>query len=144
MIPEFTEEGFLPEGIHAATRKEFEDRFVVFDHSDRRLRVYELLGRLLDEARVSGIVKRMIVAGSFVTTKPEPNDYDCLLVLDSSILGRALKPFQYNLVSRKMALRMFGGDVVPAIEGSRALDEYLEFFQTARGGQRVGVVEIEL
>jgi hypothetical protein len=39
---------------------------------------------------------------------------------------------------------MFGGDVVPAIEGWFALEEYLEFFQTARDGQRVGIVKIEL
>jgi hypothetical protein len=64
--------------------------------------------------------------------------------LDDSIRGRKLKPFEYNLVSRKAARRIFGGDIVPAIEGSAALDHYLEFFQTARGGQRVGVVEIQL
>lgn len=39
---------------------------------------------------------------------------------------------------------MFGGDVVPTIDASKALGEYLEFFQTARDGQRVGIVEIQL
>jgi len=39
---------------------------------------------------------------------------------------------------------MFGGDVVPTIDGSKALGEYLEFFQTARDGQRVGIIEIQL
>jgi hypothetical protein len=34
MIPAFTDEGFLPKGIHTATRKEFEERFVVFKGSD--------------------------------------------------------------------------------------------------------------
>jgi Family of unknown function (DUF6932) len=106
--------------------------------------VYGKLAKLLDEAAKSGIVKRMIVAGSFVTAKIEPNDYDCLLVLDASVTRRTPRPFEYNLVSRRAARRIFGGDVVPAIEGSAALDEYLEFFQTSRCGRPAGVVEIKL
>jgi hypothetical protein len=43
-----------------------------------------------------------------------------------------------------MARRQFGGDVMPALEGSATLDEYVEFFQITRDGQRVGMVEIEL
>ena len=86
----------------------------------------------------------MIVAGSFVTAKPKPNDFDCILVLDDSIIGRPLPPFQYNLVSRRMARRVYGGDVMPAFEDSEALAEYLEFFQTTRDGERMGVVEIVL
>jgi hypothetical protein len=117
MIPAFTEDGFLPEGIHRATRKDFEERFVIFDGSDRRFRIYDKLAKLIDEAAKSGIIKRIVVAGSFVTAKPDPNDFDCLLVLDASIVGRTLRPFEYNLVSRKAARRMFGGDTVPAFEG---------------------------
>jgi len=43
-----------------------------------------------------------------------------------------------------MTRRLFRGDVVAVLEGSAALGKYLEFFQTARGGQPVGLVEIEL
>jgi hypothetical protein len=61
-----------------------------------------------------------------------------------SIVGSDLPPFQYDLVSRKMARRMSGGDVMPAVDGSTALAKYQEFFQTTREGWRVGIVEIEL
>lgn len=144
MIPEFNESGLLREGIHRATADEFRVRFAIFDRSDRRLRIFEQVERLLDEAAKSGIVKRIFVGGSFVTAKPEPNDFDVVLVFDASILERDLRPFEYNLLSRKMACRLFGGDVMPALDGSAALDEYLEFFQTTRDGRRVGMVEIEL
>jgi hypothetical protein len=144
MLPEFGDDGSLPAGVHIASQQEFENRFAVFNRSDRRFRIYDRLRRLFDEARKSGIVKRVIVGGSFVTDKAEPNDFDCILVLDASAAGRALLPFEYNLVSRKTARRTFCGDVVPALEGSQALMEYLEFFQTARNGQRVGIVEIQL
>jgi hypothetical protein len=43
-----------------------------------------------------------------------------------------------------MARRLFGGDVLPAMDGSVALRQYLEFFQTTRDGEAVGVVEIAL
>jgi hypothetical protein len=142
MIPECTDSGLLPPGIYPATRDEFEERFVVFDRSDRRFRVYDDLRRFLDEAVGSDIVRRIIVAGSYVTSKPEPNDFDCLLVLDPGIVGRELRPFEYNLISRKMARRLFKGDVVPVLDGSHAMDEYLEFFQTTRDGEPMGVVEI--
>ena len=144
MIPEFTEQGFLPPGIHQATRDEFKERFARFQRSDRRLRLFEQLNQLLDQAVQAGIVKRMLIAGSFVTAKAEPNDFDCIVVLDPSIVGRSLRPFEYNLVSRKMARRLFGGDVMPALDDSPALQQYLQFFQTARDGQVIGIVEIQL
>jgi hypothetical protein len=39
---------------------------------------------------------------------------------------------------------MFGGDIMPALDGSAALAQYVEFFQTNRDGRRMGIVEIEL
>jgi hypothetical protein len=144
MLPEFTDDGLLPPGIHRATVAEFKQRFAVFTRSDRRWKILEKIDALLTEAGRSGIVRRVLVAGSYVTAKPEPNDFDCILVLDPSIVGAALPPFQYNLVSRKTARRMFGGDIMPALEGSTALAKYLEFFQTTREGWRAGIVEIEL
>jgi hypothetical protein len=143
MIPEFTEHGFLPPGIHQATLAECKERFAVFQRSDRRFHIFAHLQNLFEQAAQSGIVRRIIIAGSFITTKPEPNDFDCIIVLDPAIVGRPLRPFEYNLVSRHMARRLFGGDVVPALDNSMALQQYLEFFQTARDGKRIGIVEIQ-
>ena len=143
MIPAFTAQGFLPPGIHQATLDEFKERFVVFQRSDRRFRIFAQLEKLLDQAARAGIVKRILMAGSFVSAKPEPNGFDCIVVLDPSIVGKPLRPFEYNLVSRKMAQRMFGGDVMPALDNSTALQQYLEFFQTTRDGKRIGIVELQ-
>ena len=121
MIPAFTEEGFLPPGIHQATLTEFKERFVVFQQSDRRFHIFAHLQQLFDQAARSGIVRRIIVAGSFITAKLEPNDFDCILVLDPAILGKLLRPCEYNLVSRQRARRLFGGDVMPALDHSMAL-----------------------
>ncbi|MSR56847.1 MAG: hypothetical protein EXS05_04150 [Planctomycetaceae bacterium] len=144
MIPEFNENGLLPPGLHRTDLDGFRDRFAVFDRSDRRLRVFEQLERLLGEANKTTIIKRVIVGGSFVTAEAEPNDFDCILTLDPEIVGATLRPFEYNLVSRRMARRMFGGDILAALEGSEALNQYLDFFQTTREGERMGIVEVVL
>ena len=144
MIPDFAENDCLPEGIHSATVEELRERFSYFDVSDQRLVVYRGLQALLDEAGKSGIVRRVIVAGSFVTDKSEPNDFDAIMVLDPAMVNQTLRPREYNLVSRKMARRIYGGDVLAAVDGSASLAKYLKFFQTNRAGEPVGVVEITL
>ena len=144
MIPDFTPSGLLPQGVHVATWGEFSERFCTFRRSDQRLRVGEKLQALFDECQRSGIVKKLVVAGSFVTAKEEPNDFDCIIVLDVAVLKDSLPPFQYNLVSKKMAQKVFKGDVFPVFEGSRSFNDSLEFFQTTRDGKKMGIVEIQL
>jgi hypothetical protein len=90
VLPDFTEDGVLPAGIHFATFAEFEKRFVYFGRSDRRFRIFDRLRELYLQIRRVGIVNRFLVGGSFVTSKPEPNDFDCILVLNRSILDRDL------------------------------------------------------
>ena len=144
MLPDFTENGLLPEGIHRATFEEFEKRFAYFDLSDKRFRLFDKLRELYHQVRQSGIVKRFLVGGSFVTSKAEPNDFDCILVLDPSIEGQNLRPMEYNLVSRQRARRIFGGDVISVAEGSVDYHGYLALFQSTRADERLGIVEIEL
>jgi len=50
MIPEFMETGFLPQGIHRAAVDEFKSRFARFSRSDRRIRLFEQLERLILDA----------------------------------------------------------------------------------------------
>jgi hypothetical protein len=142
VIPEFNDDGLLPPGIHSATMREFHERFAVFDRSDRRLQLCRKIESLWREAKGTPIVRKLLIAGSIVTSKPEPNDFDALIVLDPSIVGTSLRPFEYNLVSRSMARRVFGGDVVPVLDQSVAHGEYLEFFQKTRDRKRMGIVEI--
>jgi len=125
MIPDFTEAGFLPDGVHLASIDEFKLRFAQFSRSDRRIRLFEQLERLIADARSSAIVRRIIVAGSFVTAKPEPNDFDCILIMEFSILTKTLTQIEYNLVSRRAALKLYGGDIVSVLPGSE------EYFSTS-------------
>ena len=72
----------------------------------------------------------MIVDGSFVTSVAEP-DHD---------FSAGLRPFEYNVLSRRQARRRYGIDVLVAAEASVAAAEYEAFFANVRGaaGRRKG------
>lgn len=78
MIPQFNDDGYLPIGIHAATLEEIAARFG--HESELRQAQMESLGWLVDLARRAG-AQRIVVNGSFVTDKLEPNDVDCVLLI---------------------------------------------------------------
>jgi hypothetical protein len=78
MIPEFSEQGYLPPGIHRATLAEIEERSG--RGTEIRRAQMQSLYWLVDLARRAGI-ERLILNGSFVTDAFEPNDVDCVLLM---------------------------------------------------------------
>jgi hypothetical protein len=132
-IPALNEHGLLPPGIHDCTLAEIEERFGQFHRSDRRCRLFERLKRFHCQATSTGFVLAIIVDGSFVTSKDEPNDIDLVLVVVPTHDSTAdLRPFEYNVVSKKRVLREFGFDIVVDIDGTPALAEHVEFFARVR------------
>ena len=83
MIPEFDSDGELPPGVHVATLDEVRQRFGIFSLTNRRPQLFTKLSELVEVARVSGIVDRLIIAGSFVTAKAAPNDVDVLIIFNT-------------------------------------------------------------
>src|SRR2546421_297000 len=78
MIPPFDDSGWLPPGIHLATLDEIEGRFG--RQSELRRAQMESVRWMVDLARRMD-VQTIILNGSFVTNRVEPNDVDCLLLL---------------------------------------------------------------
>jgi Family of unknown function (DUF6932) len=78
-LPPFTESGDLPLGVHRAAFHEVGERFG--SGTPQRRRVFLRLERLYSIARGTGHLARLIVFGSFVTTKAEPNDVDVFLLM---------------------------------------------------------------
>jgi len=78
MIPPFNDDGYLPPGIHHATLEEIASRFG--QESELRRVEMESLRWLVELAWRAG-VQRIIVNGSFVTDKLDPNDVDCVLLI---------------------------------------------------------------
>ncbi len=77
MIPDFDEQGYLPAGVHLASLDEIEARFG--RQSEVRRVQMESLRWLVELAKKAG-ASRLVINGSFVTERPEPNDVDCALL----------------------------------------------------------------
>jgi uncharacterized protein (DUF1800 family) len=59
-------------------------------------------------------------------------------------LNATLRPFEYNVLSRRRVLKRYAFDVLVARENSPELLEYVEFFQQIRGetDRRKGILKV--
>ena len=73
VIPPFRDDGYLPEGMYRASEAEVTFRFGASTRRRRRLALR--LRRWLELTRAVG-GRRLLVDGSFITTKPQPQDVD--------------------------------------------------------------------
>ncbi len=131
MIPAFEDNGYLPPGIHRATLDEIEARFGT--ESELRRAQFESLTWPIDLVRRAGI-QRLIIDGSFVTERFEPNDIDCILLvaLDHALDGAAL-----NEISEGLPFL----DIHSAEPSEFALLTE-QFFATDRDGMPKGLIEV--
>ncbi|MBM4068227.1 MAG: hypothetical protein FJ271_04700 [Planctomycetes bacterium] len=106
MIPPFNEHGYLPPGVHPAALDAIENRFG--RESDLRRVQMESLRWLVDLARRAGVA-RLVINGSFTTEAFEPNDVDCVLLVEAGFprdeaaeaeLVSGLPFLEINLVSQ--------------------------------------------
>jgi uncharacterized protein DUF6932 len=146
-IPALDQDGFLPLGIHDCTLEEIRARFGSFQMTDRRPNLFAKLEAYVSEARASRLLQTMLVNGSFVTAKPDPNDVDLILVLAADHdFSSDLTPAAYNIVSKRMVHRRFGFDLLVAREGSLEYGRWSEFFQQVRlePGRKKGILRLRI
>ena len=146
-IPPLDEHGLLPVGVHDCTIDELRARFGSFQHTDRRPQLIQKLQNLVAEARLGGFVRGLLVDGSFVTAKSDPNDIDLVIILPlTHDVGADLRPAQYALVSKKSVQRRYGFDIVAVRENTLEYDEAVAFFQQVRGQRalRKGLLRLSL
>jgi hypothetical protein len=141
-LPELTESGDLPLGVHPASLKHTLARFGT--GHPQRIAVGERLGRIYQIAASTNHLARFVVYGSFVTNKPEPNDVDVFLVMDDDFDGEKLETEAALLFDHAAADAHFGASVfwvrrTTAFGGEQAMVEY---WQAKRGGGQRGIVEI--
>lgn len=144
-IPELDDDGFLPEGVHECSLDELQQRFGGTQRLDQRSVLFDKLGQYLQELRSTGTVVGLVVDGSFITNKLEPNDIDLVLILPADHdFAADLRPFEYNVLSRRRVFKRYGFDVLVARENSPELVEYVAFFQQIRGetDRRKGILKV--
>jgi hypothetical protein len=146
-IPPLDTNGLLPSGVHSCAWPEIRERFGCFQGSDQRPRLCERLEAFARESKAAGIVKALVVNGSFVTAKPQPNDIDLVVVLAAGHDFRAdLGVSAYNVVDRGRVRRAYGFDVFVAEDGSADYAALVRFFQRVRlpSGLSKGILKVDL
>jgi hypothetical protein len=146
-IPPFDEHGFLPAGIHDCTVEEIQARLAAFQGSDRRPQLWTRFKKFLSEATASGLVRAVLLDGSFVTAKPDPNDIDLIVVVPPGHdFSSDLKPPEYNVLSKRRVQRRHGFDLLVACADSDEYRRYVRFFQQIRfePGRSKGILRVLL
>jgi hypothetical protein len=128
-IPAFNELGYLPPGIYEASWLEFMIRFAI---NPQRLRLASGLAAALRKLGSAGC-RRVLIGGSFVTSKEHPNDFDGWYEsfgLDLDLLDPLF------LEDVESQIEVFGGTLFdpPSYEG---------FFQTDREGRTKGAIGLD-
>ncbi len=143
MIPPFNESGCLPEGIYDCTIDEAAERFGGFQGSSQRPHLWDRFIEFMREADTCKLVHAVLVDGSFVTTKADPNDIDLVLVVPANHdFSADFQPSEYNILSN----RRFGFDPLVARADSQEYRRYVGFFQQVRlePGRKKGILRIWL
>ena len=122
--------GLLPPGVHEASLKEIDRLFARFQRSDRRLKLFAKLKEYVNAVKKAKCGIAIIVNGSFVMgCIDEPSDIDLILVLPPGWdLAEDLKPYQYNVVSRKRVRAEYKFDVYPVLPGSAREHGWTAYF----------------
>ena len=147
MIPSFDQNGNLPEGIHDCTVDEAGGRFGSLQRAVQRRQLWDSFLEFMREVIDCGLVDAILVDGSFMTAKAEPNDIDLVLVVSANHdFAADLQPSAYNVLSKRRVNRRFGFDLLIARADSEEYRRYVGFFQQVRlePGRKKGIIRIWL
>ena len=141
-IPPFRSDGYLPEGVHQATEAEVTFRFGT--QSRRRRRLALRLRRWIELGRAIR-ARRLLVDGSFVTAKAEPDDVDAVMLLPADFSDLVAQGLEAAVELEEMFLTRHPEEIFPA-EDEAVWQGWCEFFSRTRepDRRRKGLVEVLL
>lgn len=141
-IPPFRPDGYLPEGVYVCSEAEVVFRFGSSNRRRRRLALR--LRRWIELGRQVG-AQRLLVDGSFVTAKAEPQDIDSVIFLPVDFLQQLEREFAPALELEEMLLTRRPEELFAA-EDETDWQEWVAFFSQTRepDRRRKGLVEIHL
>jgi hypothetical protein len=140
MIPAFRPDGYLPEGVHLASEAEVTFRFGSTNQRRRRLALR--VRRWIELARAVGAT-RLLLDGSFVTAKSQPEDVDAVILLPQDFHQQIRREVDAALELEEMLVTRRPEELFGA-EDQSDWDEWAEFFSRTReaDGRRKGLVEV--
>lgn len=133
-IPDFTNEGKLPTGLHICSGEQFIERFCA---NDIRKDFEKPISDIFDYAKERGAVE-LFIGGSFITSNKNPQDLDCVIVFNED------RYIPNN--TDKVSIQGLKFDILFAsLESSKLIDSYIKLFSTCRYGSKdIGVIQIDL
>jgi uncharacterized protein DUF6932 len=144
-VPDLEPAGCLPPGIHAASLAEVRARFGA--GSAARQRQGELLRQVVEAAKDYPTIKRVLLWGSFVTAKPEPNDLDYSLVVSLTHHRTQISPQHRRFFIPSAARQYYGVDKSYLVIKDYPLDVYVDrvdFVCRDRAHRACGILEISI
>jgi len=142
-IPAIGETGWLPKGHHEASWEEAIEHFGGAEGSPRRS-VTRRLVWFRDRLRALGVRGRLLLDGSYVSTKEAPRDFDVVVVAPPDIDAlRELSPELRELLDHGKAEEQ-GYTVFYAPSGSKVIDLICSAWDRCKNGAQKGVLELEV
>lgn len=141
-IPSLRYDGILPPGLYLADLNEIKDRFGI--NSPRRKNLFAQLRLFVDLARHCGAL-RMLVNGSFVTAKAEPNDVDVVIWLGANYLDLLANDDGEAILLEQMVDSGEPREIF-IVDSEQKWNGWIEFFSQVRGynNKQKGLVEVKL
>ncbi|MCY3549749.1 MAG: hypothetical protein OXH39_04760 [Candidatus Poribacteria bacterium] len=142
-LPNLNDAGELPIGIHQATINEVIAQFG--SGTLQREVVTARLERIYQIAKDTGNLQQLIIFGSYITAKPEPNDVDVVIIFNDDFDLTVWSEEVKRLLNHQQAENEFGASIFwirPSLLLFETLDEFIESWQVKRDGTRRGIIEV--
>ncbi len=141
-IPAFRPDGYLPVGLHICSEAEAVARFG--SQNRRRRRLVLRLRRWCELGRAIG-ARRLLLDGSFVTAKVQPEDVDAVMLLPAAFTHQVEQGMEAALELEEMFLARQPEEIFAA-EDDADWQAWYDFFSRTReaDNRRKGLVEVVL
>ena len=138
-IPEFTQDGLLPPGIHSCTFHEVQSRF---GFTLTRVAIALGLRQMIHNLPDGSAVKHIITDGSFVQNVANPTDVDVVLVVESLKDGDPGQLLLSWIARRHLDLKAMDQLDVYVADEQTVREYWLGKFGSTRDGRSKGMLKI--
>jgi len=144
MIPEFQKDGNLPKGLYEVTLDEVREVFGT--GSAKRKLLIGNLEDIIELAKSTGKLERVIIWGSFISNNEFPQDIDLLLIMRGDFDVDANPPQVKGVFDYVRGRIAFNADIfwTKSSIGEEAIDLWLETYQMTRDFESRGIVEVTI
>lgn len=142
-IPPFDENGNLPPGIHWADWSDFKQRFGT---NLKRIGLIRGIEAVMEQLKAAGC-RTIYINGSFVTNKPDPNDFDACWDREDDVdidYLRKNAPIVLKYYDSPAQKAKYGGEIYPSDQPVNDSIISIDLFQRDRDLNRKGIIAIDL